>query len=71
VNPRQLGEPCAVERVRLTVVTISASFLQLADGGMGRIAMSEQDNLEVVQSAYDVFAKGNLPALLDLRTSDA
>jgi hypothetical protein len=38
---------------------------------MGRIAMSEQDNLEVVQSAYDVFAKGNLPALLDLRTSDA
>ena len=28
--------------------------------------MSEQDNLQDVQRAYDVFAKGDLPALLDL-----
>jgi uncharacterized protein len=32
--------------------------------------MSEQDNLEVVQRAYNAFAKGDLPALLDLLTSD-
>ncbi|MBV8135062.1 MAG: nuclear transport factor 2 family protein [Deltaproteobacteria bacterium] len=32
--------------------------------------MSEQDHLELVQRAYEVFAKGDLPALLDLLTGD-